>query len=93
MKEKNFNLLRWAPVAASIGLTLIIIVVAIASFSQLKKVTTWRDRTFQAILDAQTFEDKLVDAQNSVDDYAGKGQANLLIEYKKDTNTRPVDTQ
>jgi CHASE3 domain sensor protein len=87
MKDKNFNLLRWIPVAVSVTLMLAIIIVAIASVAELKKATSWRDQTFQTILDAQTFEDKLVDAQDSVHDYAGKGQASLLIEYKKDTNT------
>ena len=66
---------------------LVIAIVAVASVSELNKATTWRDQTFQTILDAQMFEDKLVDAQDSVHDYAGKGQANLLVEYKKDTNS------
>jgi len=87
VKEKSFNLLRWTPVAASVGLMLVIAIVAVASVSELNKATTWRDQTFQTILDAQMFEDKLVDAQDSVHDYAGRGQANLLIEYKKDTNS------
>ena len=87
MNDKSFNLLRWMPVAASVTLMLAIILVAVASVAELKKATSWRDQTFQTILDAQTFEDKLVDAQDSVHDYAGKGQASLLIEYQKDTNT------
>jgi len=87
VKERSFNLLRWTPVAASVGLMLVIAIVAVASVSELNKATTWRDQTFQTILDAQMFEDKLVDAQDSVHDYAGKGQANLLVEYKKDTNS------
>ena len=87
MNDKSFNLLRWMPVVASVTLMLAIIIVALASVAELKKATSWRDQTFQTILDAQTFEDKLVDAQDSVHDYAGKGQASLLIEYKKDTNT------
>lgn len=87
MKEKNFNLLRWLPVIASVALMVTIVVVSMATVSKLKTATSWRDRTFQTILDARTFEDKLVDAQDSVRDYAGKGQAGLLIEYKKDTNT------
>jgi CHASE3 domain sensor protein len=90
MNEKSFNLLRWAPVVASVLLMLAIVIVAAASVAELKKAATWRGHTFQAILDAQTAEDKLVDAQDSVRDYAGKGQTSLLIEYKKDTN---VDMQ
>ena len=87
MKEKNINLLRWVPVAASVALMITIIIVSVATISELKKATSWRDHTFKTILDAQTFEDKLVDAQNSVHDYAGKGQESLLVEYRKDAET------
>jgi CHASE3 domain sensor protein len=90
MKEKQFNLLRWAPVAASVGLMVMIAIISVATVSELKKATYWREHTFQEVLDAQTLEDKLVDAQSSVRGYVGKGQANLLIEYKSDTN---VDLQ
>jgi CHASE3 domain sensor protein len=90
MKDKHFNLLRWMPVAASVALMVMIAIISVATVSELKKATYWREHTFQEVLDAQTFEDKLVDAQNNVRSYAGKGQANLLIEYKNDTN---VDLQ
>ena len=90
MKDKTFNLLRWSPVAASVALMVMIAIVSVVTVSELKKATYWREHTFQEVLDAQTFEDKLVDAQNSVRSYAGKGQANLLIEYKADAN---VDLQ
>jgi CHASE3 domain sensor protein len=86
MKEKHFNLWRWAPVVASVALMVMITVISLATVSELKKATYWREHTFQEVLDAQTLEDKLVDAQSSVRGYAGKGQANLLIEYKNDTN-------
>jgi len=86
MKEKNFSLLRWVPVVASVALMLLIIVISLATVSGLKRTTHWRDQTFQDVLDAQTFEDKLVDAQTSVRGYAEKGQPSLLLEYKNDTN-------
>jgi CHASE3 domain sensor protein len=90
MKDKHFNLLRWTPVVASVALMVMIAIVSVATVSELKKATHWREHTFQEVLDAQTLEDKLVDAQSSVHGYVGKGQANLLIEYKNDTN---VDLQ
>jgi CHASE3 domain sensor protein len=86
MKDKRFKILSWLPVAASVALMILIAVVSVATVSELKKATYWREHTFQVILNAQTFEDKLIDAQNSVRGYAGMGQANLLIEYKSDTN-------
>lgn len=90
MKDKYFNLLRWVPIAASVMLMVMIAIISLATVSELKKSTYWREHTFQTILDAQTIEDKLVDAQSSVRGYAGRGQSNLLIEYKSDTN---VDLQ
>jgi CHASE3 domain sensor protein len=90
MRERQFNLLRWTPVVASVALLVLIAIVSVATVSELKKVTFWREHTFQEVLDAQTLEDKLVDTQSSVRGYVGKGQANLLIEYKNDTN---VDLQ
>jgi CHASE3 domain sensor protein len=86
MKEKQFNLLRWTPVVASVALMVMMAIVSVATVSELKKATYWREHTFQEVLDAQTLEDKLIDAQSSVRGYVGKGQANLLIEYKDDTN-------
>jgi CHASE3 domain sensor protein len=86
MKEKHFNLLRWSPVAASVLLMIVIAVISTATVSELKKATYWREHTFQTILDAQTVEDKLIDAQSSVRGYVKKGQSNLLLEYKNDTN-------
>jgi CHASE3 domain sensor protein len=90
MKDKHFNFWRWMPVAASVALMITIAVVSVATVSELKKSTYWREHAFQVILDAQTFEDKLIDAQSSVRGFVGKGQSNLLIEYKNDTN---VDLQ
>ena len=86
MKDNHFKLLRWAPIAASVLLMVMIAVVSLRTVTELKKATHWREQTFQAILEAQTVEDKLIDAQSSVRSYARKGQANLLIEYKNDTN-------
>lgn len=86
MKDRNFKILRWAPVVASVVLMAVIVVISARTVSELRKATNWREHTFKTILDAQTLEDKLVDAQESVRDYVGKGQSDLLIEYRNDTN-------
>lgn len=54
-EREAFYLNRGTSVAASIALMLVVIIIAVASVAELKKTTTWRDQTFQAILDAQTF--------------------------------------
>jgi CHASE3 domain sensor protein len=64
----------------------VIVLVSARTVSELRTSTHWREHTFRTILDAQTFEDKLVDAQDSVRDYVGKGKSDLLIEYRNDTN-------
>ncbi|HVY69642.1 MAG TPA: CHASE3 domain-containing protein [Verrucomicrobiae bacterium] len=87
MTEGKFKLVRWAPVGLSIVLMGFVAAIATRTVSELKEATYWRERTFQAVLDAQTIEDKLVDAQTSVRDYAEKGAPELLIEYRSDTNT------
>ena len=60
--------------------------VSTRTVSELKKATYWREHTFQVILDAQSLEDKLLDAQSGVDRYVATGKSNLLFEYRNDTN-------
>jgi len=86
MKDRQFNILRWTPVAVSIALLLLIAGISIRTVSELRKATYWREHTFKVILDAQALEDKLLDAQDGVDRYVSSGAPNLLIEYKNDTN-------
>lgn len=86
MNEKQFNLLRRAPVGISIGLMILIAVISVRTVSELKQATHWREHTFQTILDAQTLEDKLLDAQSGLDRYVATGAPNLLVEYRNDTN-------
>lgn len=85
MKDNHFKLLRWLPVMASVLLLTAIAVISTGTVAELKKATYWREHAFQVILEAQTFEDKLMDTQRSVRGYTGNGQSNLLIEYQNDT--------
>ena len=85
MNDKQFNLLRWTPVGISTALMILITVISIKTVSKLKKATYWREHTFQVILDAQTLEDKLLDAQSGVDRYVTTGTPNLLLEYRNET--------
>jgi CHASE3 domain sensor protein len=64
----------------------VIVVISVRTVSELRKSTNWREYAFKTILDAQTFEDKLIDAQDSVRNYVGNGRLDLLIEYRNDTN-------
>jgi CHASE3 domain sensor protein len=86
MNDRQFNFLRWTPVAISLVLMILIAAISIKTVSELKKATYWREHTFKVILDAQALEDKLLDAQSGVDRYAATGTPNLLVEYRNDTN-------
>ena len=86
MKPQHFNFWRWVPVIVSIFLMILVIGVSVAIFSELTRATKWREHTFQVVLDAQTFEGKLADAQRSEHAYATGGKPELLIEYKNATN-------
>lgn len=91
MKDKHFNLLRWAPVAASMAVVLLIIVISATMINGLKKASYWRKHTFQTVLEAQTYEDSLIDAQNHFHHYLAAGTPNLLVEYQQDTNSELLD--
>ena len=87
MKEKHFNLLRWLPAIASIGVVILIVFISAITLADLKKATYWRKHTFEVILNAQAYEDRLMDAQSRIRRYATAGTATLLIEYQNDTNS------
>lgn len=91
MKDRQFNVLRWTPVAVSIGLMILIAAISVRTVSELRKATYWREHTFQVILDAQALEDKMLDAQDGVDRYVANGTPNLLVEYRNDTNVETRD--
>jgi CHASE3 domain sensor protein len=86
MEERQFKMLRWMPVAASVGVLVLIVIVSATTIRELRQATHWRRHTFQAILEAQSYEDTLINAQNHVRRYLAKGAPNLLIEYRNDTD-------
>lgn len=83
---KNFNLLRWLPFVGSVALMVLIVVVSVVTIKELRQATYWRKHTFQVILNAQAYEDGLIDTQSRIQRYAAAGAPNLLIEYQSDTN-------
>src|ERR1043165_4996316 len=86
MNDKQFKLLRWAPIAGSITLVLLIAIISASTISELNEAVYWRKHTFQVILEAQAEEDTLVNAQASVHRFAAEGVPSLLIEYQNETN-------
>ena len=91
MRDKHFNFLRWTPVAASVAVVLLIIVISAIMINGLKKATYWRKHTFQTILEAQAYEDDFIRAQNHVHHYLISGTPGLLVEYQNDTNSELLE--
>jgi CHASE3 domain sensor protein len=91
MNDRSFNVLRWTPAAISAALLVLILLVSIRNVSQMRKATYWREHTFKVILDAQSLEDKLLDAQSGVDNYLSAGSPNLLVEYRNNTNDEALE--
>jgi CHASE3 domain sensor protein len=86
MTMRHHDLLRWLPVAASLGLVVLIVIISIVSVRELKQATNWRKQTFQAVLEAQQYEDTLIEGETHVRGYVAAGAPNLLIEYQSETN-------
>ena len=86
MKEKHFRILRWLPVAAAVALMILIAIISTVTIKELKEATYWREHTIQVMLDAQAYEDNLVDAESHVRRYVAAGTPNLLVEYQNETN-------
>jgi CHASE3 domain sensor protein len=87
MKEKHIRLLRWIPVVGSLLVVALVAIISGLTFRELREAVYWRNRTFETILETQTYEDLLLDAQGRVRHYAAEGAPKLLIEYQNDTNT------
>jgi len=79
--------LSWLPVVASLALVLLIVIVSGITIRDLKRAISWRRQTFKVVLEAQAYEDRLIDGQSQVRRYAANGKPNLLIEYKADVDS------
>jgi CHASE3 domain sensor protein len=86
MKDTQFKLWRWMPVAASAVLMIVIVYISVRTVSELRTATYRREHTFQVLLDAQALEDSLVNAEDGERGYLQTGQPRLLVEYKTETN-------
>jgi CHASE3 domain sensor protein len=91
MKSIEFGFWRWMPVGMSAILIVVVAVISSRTVSELSRDTSAREHTFQALLDTQELEDRLLDAQDGVRRYAETGKPNLLVEYEGDTNTEARD--
>jgi PAS domain S-box-containing protein len=88
-RAENFNFLRWLPVTGSVTLMVMIAFVSAVNMAELKNATFWRNHTFQVILNAQAFEDNLIDIQRGARGYVTLGDTNALASYQGGVKLEP----
>jgi CHASE3 domain sensor protein len=86
---ENFNFLRWLPVTGAVTLMAMIGFVSAVNMEELKSATFWRKHTFQVILNAQAFEDNLIDIQRGARGYVTLGDTNALASYQSSAKLEP----
>jgi CHASE3 domain sensor protein len=87
---ENFNFFRWLPVIGSLTLMAMIAFVSAVNMAELKSATFWRKHTIQVILNAQVFEDNLIDLQRGVRGYVTSGDTNALASYEGSAKLEPA---
>ena len=88
-RRENFNFLRWLPITGAVTLMVMIAFVSAVNMAELKDATFWRKHTLQAILDAQAFEDNLIDIQRGARGYVTMGDTNALASYQGGAKLEP----
>jgi CHASE3 domain sensor protein len=89
--RENFNFLRWLPVTTAVTLMAMVAFVSAVNMTELKSATFWRKHTFQVILNAQAFEDNLIDIQRGVRGYVTLGDTNALASYQGSAKLEPQE--
>ncbi|MEZ0296683.1 MAG: response regulator [Candidatus Methylacidiphilales bacterium] len=78
----RMDFLRWLPVTSSLTLMLMIALISIVSFNQLKSSATWRSHSYEVMATAQTLLGRIFDIQRGMRGYALTGQPALLDIYR-----------
>jgi CHASE3 domain sensor protein len=89
-RRENLNFLRLLPVTASVTLMTMIAFVSAVNLLELKKATFWRKHTVQVILNAQLFEENLIDLQRGMRGYVTLGDTNALAAYRQSLSLEPL---
>jgi CHASE3 domain sensor protein len=88
-RRESFNFLRWLPVTGSVTLMVMIAFVSAVNMAELKNATFWRKYTIQVILNAQSFEENLIDLQRGERGYVTVGDTNALAAYQGSLKLEP----
>ena len=88
-RRENFDFLRWLPITGALTLLVLVVFFALMNVEELKRATFWRQHTVQVILDAQAFEEDLIDLQHGVHRYVAQSDTNALAAYQKNRQLEP----
>jgi signal transduction histidine kinase/CheY-like chemotaxis protein len=90
--KTDFNLgdiLRWIPVAGSVILMLMICLVSVSSFSQLRASNFWREHSYEVLATTQKFLIDLVSVQRDARNYLFTGQSDALRMFQQSLERAP----
>jgi PAS domain S-box-containing protein len=88
-QRRNFDLLRWLPIAGSVTLMTMVAFVASISLSQLKTSLDWRAHTYEVLFGADTLLGNLTDTQRGMRGYALSGLPIALVRYNSGIQEAP----
>jgi PAS domain-containing protein len=88
-RRESLNLLRWAPVAGSVILMVMVAFIATGTMSELRSATNRREHTLQEILTAHSYEDNLINIQNGMSDFVTLGDADGLALCQRSIRVEP----
>jgi signal transduction histidine kinase/CheY-like chemotaxis protein len=89
MGKKVCCFLRWLPLTGSLALMVVISLVSVISFSQLKTANSWREHTYKVLAEAQTFLSDLFRIQGDARNYVFTGQAAVFKTFEESVHSGP----
>jgi signal transduction histidine kinase/DNA-binding response OmpR family regulator len=89
LKRDIRSLLRWLPVAGSAILMVMICLLSVFSFSQLRTSNFWREHSYEVLATAQKFLGNLFSVQRDARNYLFTGQPGALRTFQQSLENAP----
>jgi signal transduction histidine kinase/DNA-binding response OmpR family regulator len=86
---KPGDILRWLPIAGSVILMVMICLVSVSSFSQLRASNFWREHSYEVLATAQKFLGNLFTVQRDARNYLFTGQPEALTTFQQSLASAP----
>ena len=89
LKKNIKSVLRWLPIAGSAILMVMICLVSLFSFSQLRTSNFWREHSYEVLATAQKFLGNLFSVQRDARNYLFTGQPDALRTFQQSLENAP----